>query len=471
MTPVSRNLEVPYTASLIRSMAELNCQWINIVGHANTPRARNILVHKAKKLMLNDGTPMFDDLVFIDADISWDSEGIQRMLAQPVFDPTGNPCVVTGAPQRRTDDLKFCCNVDQGENQRVWNGMLSGMAATAFMRIPREVLEALDERVSPEKLKEYVYQDESGIKPYFHYEICDLPNDPRPGAQQYMGEDYYFCKLCRDHGINVWIDPNIRLSHWHNVALDKVLGDYMYPAEPEAGQKGVSGEVNPEDRVKIGANAMRHALWGEEDPYGSAKAYVKQNLKQPDIQGWRRKHPLLDELAKTATAVAEVGVWKGASVVDMLEVNPGLQVLAVDTFRGSAEHWLKDEWRPLCQRTNALWDQFTVNMVAQGIDDRVTPLPTDSLQAYHIAYSLGWRFDFVHIDAGHDLYSCLMDLSHWAYLTNTLIVDDYADEFPGVKEAVHTFLQGREDWGFVKELNGKCILKLENARSSQTETD
>jgi len=240
-TPISRAPHTAYVTSLIQSMAEVNARWMNIVGHANTPRARNILAHKALALG-------FDDVLMIDDDISWDVEDLKRLLSYPAVDPVnGKPCVYAGAPQRRTDDLKFCVNLDKmaeretreyGDEDKV--NLWSGGAATAFMRIPREVFDVLREEIP---MQPYVYQEEKDIYPYFDYEIRTIDKGPQAGEYQYMGEDYLFCHRVREAGMQVYIDPKCQLSHWHNTPLNANLQEFI----DRLGEERIVGEGKKED--------------------------------------------------------------------------------------------------------------------------------------------------------------------------------------------------------------------------------
>lgn len=157
----------------------------------------------------------------------------------------------------------------------------------------------------------------------------------------------------------------------------------------------------------------------------------------------------------------EVGVWKGAGVIDMARSNPKAQVLAVDTFRGSAEHWLREAWQPFI-RSNRLYRQFLSNMVACRLEEMVTPLPLDSINAAHVCAKLGLVFDLTHIDAGHDYESVMLDLRHWCGLSRKMVIDDYCSDWPEVVAAVDKFCEVT-NWYIVEHEDGKCLLEYDNA--------
>jgi hypothetical protein len=51
-------------------------------------------------------------------------------------------------------------------------------------------------------------------KPYFWFE-----NLSRPGLDDFMGEDVWFCRQAERKGIGIWCDPTIKTGH---------IGDYIY---------------------------------------------------------------------------------------------------------------------------------------------------------------------------------------------------------------------------------------------------
>lgn len=211
LTPVQRSVEADFTASLVRTIAALKSQadigWLHVVGHANLPRARNILVGKA----LAHG---FDDIVFIDSDIGWSPDAFARLFNVP--DEAG---IVAGAPQRRIkDQTSFCASVPAGPT-RALGDLVEGYAATAFLRIRREVFDFL-----ADKVQEFEYRDEF-FRAFFNYRIDKNPSGKTVG---FIGEDFYFCMLAKENGLDVWIDPKIELRHWNNAPLTEVMGDHVF---------------------------------------------------------------------------------------------------------------------------------------------------------------------------------------------------------------------------------------------------
>lgn len=212
-TPIGRFADPDYMISIFKTMNffknTADIAWFNQVGHANLPRARNILVGQA----LEWGA---DDVVFIDDDIGWEPEDFLKLL----YVPEGVK-VSAGAPQRRLEkELGFCGSLD---NKLQWDCgegrvLYSGFAATAFLRVAKEAFEELADKVEP-----FEYQDKQ-YRAFFNYKIGTNPSGKSVG---FIGEDYYFSMLAKENNVEVWIDPTIRLRHWHRQPLDAVLADHI----------------------------------------------------------------------------------------------------------------------------------------------------------------------------------------------------------------------------------------------------
>lgn len=218
-------------------------------------------------------------------------------------------------------------------------------------------------------------------------------------------------------------------------------------------------------------DALADRIWHGRTPF----APESRVDAAPDLQGWNAGHPYLrraiDDLRPGL--VVEIGVWKGASAIAMAERmrETGLEgaVLAVDTFLGSSEHWLRDKWfdlLPFHGGMPALFHTFAANVAARQLEGFVLPLPLDSLNAAAVVAAQGLRADVLHIDAGHDFASVSADLKAWWPLLRpggVLVGDDYfadGDRWPEVREAFHAFFGS----GPIENENGKCwIRKPEDA--------
>jgi len=121
-------------------------------------------------------------------------------------------------------------------------------------------------------------------------------------------------------------------------------------------------------------------------------------------------------------------------------------VIAVDTFLGSAEHYVNLDYRASLGLENGyptLFHTFLRNLAAESALDFVVPIPLDSTNASHLLAEASIRPQVIHIDAGHDYESVTNDLRLWFDLLQpggTIICDDYVASWPGVMRAVDEFL-------------------------------
>ena len=188
---------------------------------------------------------------------------------------------------------------------------------------------------------------------------------------------------------------------------------------------------------------------------GSPFAGFPAGLYAEDRQGWNSNHELLARTVREARPrlVVEIGVWKGASTITlakaMREIGHDGAVLAVDTWLGSFEHWLKPNIFPDLKHVHGypqLYYTFLSNVAGEGIEAWVVPLPIDSAGAHGILLHHAVRPDCIHIDAGHDYDSVTADLARWWERLapgGWIIADDYdpkGDVWPAVRAAVDDFL-------------------------------
>ena len=167
------------------------------------------------------------------------------------------------------------------------------------------------------------------------------------------------------------------------------------------------------------------------------------------VQGWNGDHPSLARLADSPgqKIVADVGVWKGQSTINMAKAmqNNGIDgvVIAIDTFLGSPEHWDADV--KLFTREHGLPDlylTFMSNVVAAGLTDYVIPLPQTSTTAAQVLKQADIALDIVHVDAAHEYREVLQDaVDYWPLVKNGgyIIGDDYHITWPGVVRAAGEF--------------------------------
>ena len=212
------------------------------------------------------------------------------------------------------------------------------------------------------------------------------------------------------------------------------------------------------------------SVWMGLEPFASPA-----DPSRVDIQGWSSDNPYLtaaiDEVRPQI--VIEIGAWKGASVITMAERirELGLNgvVIAIDTWLGSWDHWLQNEWFSHLQFENGyptLYRTFAANIAHTGLTQHVVPLPLDATSAANVLKSRGIRPEVLHIDGGNDFATVLNDLEHWWPILRpggTLIGDDYhtsGEAWPGVRDAFHRFFHTDH----IENAGGKCIVRKPNLK-------
>jgi predicted O-methyltransferase YrrM len=216
-------------------------------------------------------------------------------------------------------------------------------------------------------------------------------------------------------------------------------------------------------------------IWKDSDPYSGIDRNAG-SLAQVDLQGWNSKHGFLRDviLESAPSVIVEIGVWKGGSTVFMAgllkEQARDAAVIAVDTWRGSCEHWLREDWRKslgLGSDDVPLYEVFRRNVVAREVDKYIVPLPLDSVNTAELLMRLKIVPDMIHIDGGHDYRSVLTDLELWWDLlapNGYLIGDDYnpsGKAWPGVTKAVDEFVARHNTLGFRASGNKFSVRKPE----------
>lgn len=145
-------------------------------------------------------------LMCIDADIGWPPDVVEVMLS---FDKD----IVCGVYPAR-DDKKdgkntyiFVPELDADNMCVTDNHLLKALYVPAgFMLIKREAIERMIAKF-PERYVESISNSNVGFDRmyvFFNTEIHD---------GKFWGEDYTFCRLAREAGNEIWVDPHIPLNH------------------------------------------------------------------------------------------------------------------------------------------------------------------------------------------------------------------------------------------------------------------
>lgn len=169
-----------------------------------------------------------------------------------------------------------------------------------------------------------------------------------------------------------------------------------------------------------------------------------------NITGWNSYHPIFAKLAQRRPRfICEVGAWKGASAINMANLNQHWlqELVCVDTWLGSVEFWTEDTRYADLRIKNGrpdVYQTFMSNVVNSGLTHLITPFPATSLIAAELFRQKVFIFDMVYIDASHDTSDVIADITAWSRLTKVLLGDDY--DWPSVRAAVHEMAKQQPDW-------------------------
>lgn len=166
------------------------------------------------------------------------------------------------------------------------------------------------------------------------------------------------------------------------------------------------------------AELLAHLGW--EDPFTGFTPH-----SAPESWSWHYDESFLHDIyarCPQPSLIAEVGTWLGRSAIEAARYYTrqrwqDFTLICIDTWLGSAEHWLQPELARSLPRVNGYpihYEQFLSNVALSGLSEQILPLPQTSLNASRILFALELSFDWVYLDGSHDQMDVLMDLSmYW----------------------------------------------------------
>lgn len=150
--------------------------------------------------------PDVDYLMFVDSDIHFHRWQIKRLREH-------DKGIVGGVYLKKKLPYQPVCNNKIGQEGDL---TLMREIGTGFMMIRRDVFEAMKKAFPERKYKPYAHERPSEN----YYNFFDVGIDEDNGY--YLSEDYYFCKLARELGFNIYLDQDILVEH---------SGRMMYPTK------------------------------------------------------------------------------------------------------------------------------------------------------------------------------------------------------------------------------------------------
>jgi hypothetical protein len=205
------NVSAHYTASLVRTATLLQQRgWrtprIDFeIGNSLIADARNKLV---ARFLASDCS----DLVFIDADLSWQPEDLLRLA-------THDTPFVAGVYQRKSrSKIDFAVKFGPAIAPDARGLVAVERVGTGFMRLRRDCLDTMVAAHPALRLKDPARPADAHFFALFDTAIVD---------GQFVGEDFTFCDRWRALGGQVLVDPALNFAHHGAAAYDEPLLKYL----------------------------------------------------------------------------------------------------------------------------------------------------------------------------------------------------------------------------------------------------
>ena len=189
-------------------------------------RARNTMV----SMFLDDTNYVGTHLLFIDADIGFQPENIERLIRADKDIACGiypRKCIhwnqVIDAVKTNPDiseaevafkSLGYNLNFKDPNNVKLENGFCEVMeAATGMMLIKREVFRQMRKAYPERKYKSDQIINGKNFRSDNCYDFFGVGKLPWDEAERYLSEDYYFSRLWHKIGGKIWADVTMPLTH------------------------------------------------------------------------------------------------------------------------------------------------------------------------------------------------------------------------------------------------------------------
>jgi hypothetical protein len=219
-TPCHGDPKMAWARSMLKTwdhLAKFDIQrdLLDVSGSSILPKVRNAIC----AWFLASG---HTDLIMIDADMGWQASAIVHLLASP------HP-VIGAVGRRKTDEkVSWCYRPLPGDGVYELDEMGSMRVqciGTGILKISREALEKIIEARPDLKLPGS--EDMPATVAAKHYNFFHY------GPLQ-EGEDYMFCDLWRSVGGEVWVAPNIEVTHVGEKEYVGKFGDDLMPVHEAA---------------------------------------------------------------------------------------------------------------------------------------------------------------------------------------------------------------------------------------------
>lgn len=189
----------PYARSLattITAFERLGLKWDywQTAGYFHPDRAVNSTLHD---FINSDAT----DLIMIDADESWEVEGVMRLIARPEE-------IVSGSYPMKNNWNQYVGVLKTKEGRPIGKMLQDGTALLEALRVPGGFLRI--KKTALLKMKEHypeLHSSDTGEEFFPFFERIKIDGVVH-------SQDYAFSRRWIEMGGQLWIDPNIKISHW-----------------------------------------------------------------------------------------------------------------------------------------------------------------------------------------------------------------------------------------------------------------
>jgi hypothetical protein len=204
----SGNVTIPYALSFAQTVLALQAHGVEVQPMITA--SGSLLVAERNRLLQAFWESDCTHILCIDADLGWPPQAVLAMLdAKKDFVAGVYPA--RGAAQefifRPVTDAKGSIVQDTTHPHLLKMNYIPA----GFMLISKGTILKMREK-----------------HPHLYYEPKDKRNNPEPGfcffntevwEGEFWGEDFVFCRLAREAGVDIWVDPLIQFDHAGTVGM------------------------------------------------------------------------------------------------------------------------------------------------------------------------------------------------------------------------------------------------------------
>lgn len=181
--------------------------------------------------------------------------------------------------------------------------------------------------------------------------------------------------------------------------------------------------------------------------------YIKTlNIPYTESPNWGGNCKIFNDfvLEIKPNLIIELGAYLGNSTISMAKSLKSNKIkgniITVDTWLGSQEHWLKNKCDMLHVNDyfeygiSALYNKFCKNVLINEVEDYIVPMPATTNTAFEVLKELEIKADMIYVDADHDENILYCDLCNYTTLLNDNgIIFGHDINWIGVKNAVSKY--------------------------------